>query len=77
MRIDFTRIDLVGVDFVRIDLVAPNQFFTSCKNEIKYTKISIFCWKRGVYESMGCIWIKAPKVLIFKINTVVGHTLKP
>ena len=25
MRIDFTRIDLVGVDFVRIDLVALNQ----------------------------------------------------
>ena len=24
MRIDFARIDLVGVDFVRIDLVAPN-----------------------------------------------------
>ena len=24
MRIDFTRIDLLGVDFVRIDLVAPN-----------------------------------------------------
>ena len=25
MRIDFARIDLVGVDFVRIDLVAPNR----------------------------------------------------
>ena len=25
MRIDFARIDLVGVDFVRTDLVAPNR----------------------------------------------------
>ena len=25
MRIDFARIDLVGVDFVRVDLVAPNR----------------------------------------------------
>ena len=24
MKIDFARIDLVGVDFVRVDLVAPN-----------------------------------------------------
>ena len=26
MRIDFARIDLIGVDFVRVDLVALNPF---------------------------------------------------
>ena len=33
MRIDFTRIDLVGVDFVRIDLVAPNQLCIGRKGQ--------------------------------------------
>ena len=37
MRIDFTRIDLVGADFVRIDLVAPNP--TKCMFTVWFTKM--------------------------------------
>ena len=43
MRIDFGRIDLVGVDFVRIDLVAPNQILVVIlvrEGQYSYTLVS-------------------------------------
>ena len=54
MRIDFARIDLVGVDFVRVDLVAPNPFrkplFQAFTNSVHKT---IHCRAHGCLRVMG------------------------
>ena len=50
MRIDFPRIDLVGVDFVRIDLMgAPLPDYTVCNSSLVLRLFHLVCVRLPVF----------------------------
>ena len=55
-KIDFARIDLVGVDFVRIDLVAPNPtyIYTSFVSNSVLAKSVAVSKMPKLYYSIAC-----------------------